>query len=55
MPQRCGLSHRLHDEDVVQLVKKKVIGGSEARGRFRQGQKEYIRTVDRVKKAALKT
>ena len=55
MPQRCGLSHRLHDEDVVQLVKKKVIGGSEARGRFRQGQKEYVRTVDRVKKAALKT
>ena len=24
-PQRCGTSHMLHDEDVVQIVKKKVI------------------------------
>ena len=32
MPQRCGLSHRLDDEDVVQLVKKKVIGGSRGAG-----------------------
>lgn len=23
-PQHCGLSHILHDEDVVQIVKKKV-------------------------------
>lgn len=23
-PQRCGLSNLLHDEDVVQIVKKKV-------------------------------
>ena len=23
-PQHCGLSHILHDEDVVQVVKKKV-------------------------------
>ena len=23
-PQHCGLSHRLEDEDVVQIVKKKV-------------------------------
>lgn len=23
-PQHCGLSHNLHDEDVVQIVKKKV-------------------------------
>lgn len=23
-PQHCGLSHPLHDEDVVQIVKKKV-------------------------------
>lgn len=55
MPQRCGLSHNLEDEDVVQIVKKKVIGGSEARGRFRQGGSEYVRTVDREKKAKLKT
>ena len=55
MPQRCGLAHNLEDEDVVQIVKKKVIGGSEARGRFRQGGNEYVRTVDREKKAKLKT
>lgn len=23
-PQHCGLAHNLHDEDVVQIVKKKV-------------------------------
>lgn len=23
-PQRCGLSHRLHDEDVVQIVTKTI-------------------------------
>lgn len=23
-PQHCGLGHMLHDEDVVQIVKKKV-------------------------------
>ena len=55
MPQRCGLSHQLQDEDVVQIVKKKVIGGSEAKGRFRQGGSEYVRTVDREKKKPLKT
>ena len=55
MPQRCGLAHQLEDEDVVQIVKKKVIGGSEAIGRFRQTGKEYVRTVDREKKAKLKT
>jgi hypothetical protein len=55
MPQRCGLAHHLEDEDVVQIVKKKVIGGSEARGRFRQGGNEYVRTVDREKKKPLKT
>lgn len=32
-PQRCGESHVLHDEDVVQIVKKKIVGGgAEARG-----------------------
>jgi ribosome-interacting GTPase 1 len=54
-PQRCGLSHRLEDEDVVQVVKRKVQTGDDARGRFSQQAKEYVRTVDRVKKAALKT
>jgi hypothetical protein len=53
--RRCGLSHRLEDEDVVQVVKRKVQTGDDARGRFSQQAKEYVRTVDRVKKAALKT
>jgi uncharacterized protein len=34
MPQRCGLAHRLHDEDVVQIVKAKIKHGDEGRGRF---------------------
>lgn len=34
-PQRCGLSHRLADEDVVQIVKKKVKTDDEGRGRFK--------------------
>lgn len=55
MPQRVGLHHKLEDEDVVQIVKKKIQGGDDARGRFSQQAKEYVRTVDRVKKAALKT
>lgn len=55
MPQRCGLSHKLEDEDVVQIVKKKVQVGDDARGRFSQAAKEYVRTVDRVKKEKLKT
>ncbi|KAL4423203.1 hypothetical protein ABPG77_000336 [Micractinium sp. CCAP 211/92] len=55
MPQRVGLHHKLEDEDVVQIVKKKIQGGDDARGRFSQQGKEYVRTVDRVKKAALKT
>lgn len=39
----------------MQIVKKKIQGGDDARGRFSQQGKEYVRTVDRVKKAALKT
>ena len=53
--RRCGLSHKLEDEDVVQIVKKKIIGGDDARGRFCQQAKEYVRIGDRVKKPALKT
>lgn len=40
---------------MVQIVKRKVTGGDDARGRFSQAAKEYVRTVDRVKKPALKT
>jgi len=31
---RVGLAHRLDDEDVVQLVKKKVKTGEEGKGRY---------------------
>jgi uncharacterized protein len=33
-PQRCGIAHRLQDEDVVQIVKAKIKHGDEGRGRF---------------------
>lgn len=33
LPCRVGLAHRLEDEDVVQLVKKKVKTGEEGKGR----------------------
>jgi uncharacterized protein len=55
MPQRCGLTHSLADEDVVQIVKKKVADNAEAIGRFRQGPAEYVRISDRVKKKPLKS
>jgi hypothetical protein len=45
----------MEDEDVVQVVKKKITGGEDGKGRFAQQAKDYVRTVDRVKKAALKT
>lgn len=45
-PSLCFLS---------QIVKKKVQTGDDGKGRFAQAAKEYVRTVDRVKKAALKT
>ena len=55
-PGRCGLGHQLEDEDVVQIVKKKVTtGGEEGRGRFKTTKKEPARIADREKKAALKT
>nr|CAN75076.1 hypothetical protein VITISV_012358 [Vitis vinifera] len=53
-PQHCGLSHILHDEDVVQVVKKKEKedGG---RGRFKSHSTAPARISDREKKAPLKT
>jgi len=36
-PCRVGLAHRLEDEDVVQLVKKKVKTGEEGKGRCDEG------------------
>lgn len=54
-PQRCGLAHKLEDEDVVQIVKKKVKTDGEALGRFRQTSDKPLRIADRVKKAALKS
>jgi hypothetical protein len=53
MPQRCGLSQRLADEDVVQIVKKKVI--DDGKGRFKQGAADYVKIADREKKKPLKT
>jgi len=57
LPQRCGAAHKLEDEDVVQIVKKKkaVADNSELRGRFRTEKDEPKRIADRVKKAPLKT
>lgn len=54
LPQRCGLSHTLQDEDVVQVVKRKV-SGDDGRGRFKQGPADYVRIADREKKKPLKT
>ncbi|PON96221.1 GAMYB transcription factor [Trema orientale] len=53
-PQHCGLGHNLHDEDVVQIVKKKEKeeGG---RGRFKSHSTAPARISDREKKAPLKT
>jgi uncharacterized protein len=55
MPQRCGLGHLLVDEDVVQIVKKKVAGAEDGRGRFCQTAKEYVKLADREKKKPLKS
>ncbi|GFR48130.1 hypothetical protein Agub_g9964 [Astrephomene gubernaculifera] len=54
-PQRCGLSHPLEDEDVVQIVKKKVNTGEDGRGRFKTTSDKPLRIADREKKPALKT
>ena len=53
---RCGLGHALEDEDVVQVVKRKVTtGGEEGKGRFKSTSSKPARIADREKKAALKT
>ena len=49
-PQRVGLSHQLGDEDVVQIVKKKVVTDKAA-----PGDGKPARICDREKKAPLKT
>jgi len=54
-PQRCGLSHTLEDEDVVQIVKSKVASTEDGRGRFKSKSDKPSRIADREKKAALKT
>lgn len=50
-----GLTHELHDEDVVQIVKDKKAMGEDGRGRFKTQSDAPLRISDRVKKAALKT
>lgn len=52
---RVGLGHKLEDEDVVQIVKKKVTETDDARGRFKQTGSDYVRISDREKKKPLKT
>ncbi len=53
---RCGLSHVLEDEDVVQIVKRKVTtGGEDGKGRFKTTSNKPLRISDREKKVALKT
>lgn len=54
-PQRCGLTHQLEDEDVVQIVKKKVLHGEDGRGRFKTTSDKPLRIADREKKAPLKS
>ncbi|GMH37743.1 hypothetical protein BSKO_05616 [Bryopsis sp. KO-2023] len=54
-PQRVGLAHKLTDEDVVQIVKKKKATGEDGKGRLRTQKNEPARIADRVKKAPMKT
>jgi small GTP-binding protein len=54
-PQRCGTQHLLHDEDVVQIVKKKEKEEDGGRGRFKSHTTGPARIADREKKAPLKT
>jgi hypothetical protein len=54
-PQRCGTSHELADEDVVQLVKKKTATSGTARGRFKTTSDQAARICDREKKKALRS
>lgn len=54
-PQRCGLTHLLEDEDVIQIVKKKIKHGEDGRGRFKTTSDKPLRIADREKKAPLKS
>eukprot|EP00877_Chromochloris_zofingiensis_P005306 jgi/Chrzof1/14777/Cz09g15230.t1 len=54
-PQRVGLQHGLSDEDVVQIVKKKVKDVEDGRGRFKTTSDKPLRIADREKKAPLKS
>lgn len=54
-PQRVGLVHELEDEDVVQIVKAKVAGEGEAKGRFKSTSDKPLKLDDRKKKEKLKT
>lgn len=56
-PQRVGLTHKMEDEDVVQIVKKKVKTGEDGggRGRFKTASSKPSKVADREKKAPLKT
>ena len=50
---RVGLAHSLMDEDVVQIVKKKVVTTDTVRAK--PTAEKAIRISDRVKKAPLKS
>ncbi len=52
---RCGLSHQLEDEDVVQVLKDKAGAAEDGRGRFKTQASGPARIADREKKAPLKT
>ena len=55
MGQRCGLKHRLDDEDVVQIVQSDL-HLNEGVGRFSTKKRnDPARIQDRVKKEKLKT
>ncbi|GAB4821710.1 hypothetical protein N2152v2_008756 [Parachlorella kessleri] len=54
-PQRVGLQHELEDEDVVQIVKKKINTGEDGLGRFKTTSDKPLRIADREKKKPLKT
>lgn len=45
----------LDDEDVVQIVKKKVTGGEDGRGRFKSAPSGPAKISDREKKAPLRS
>lgn len=54
-PQRVGLTHELHDEDVVQIVKVAISIDDGGKGRFKQTSDKPLKLEDRKKKEKLKT